>query len=99
MTMFILEFILSLPKRSALAAIRFYQKTFSPDHGWTRFLFPYGCCKFRPTCSQYTYQAVDEFGIIRGLWMGSLRILRCNPWSRGGHDPVPERKTGIKKWF
>ncbi len=92
MTSLPLDLVLGLPKRAVLAAIRLYQRTFSPDHGWCRIFFPYGCCKFRPTCSEYTHQAVDEFGIIRGLWMGSWRILRCNPWSKGGYDPVIKKR-------
>jgi len=88
----ILSRALSIPKKAVLAAIRFYQKTFSPDHGWCRVFFPFGCCKFHPTCSQYAHQAVEEFGVIRGLLLGFWRLMRCHPWSRGGHDPVPKRK-------
>jgi len=87
-----LGFILDIPRRFVTAAIRLYQRTFSPDHGWCRVFFPFGCCKYHPTCSQYTHRAVEEFGIIRGLGMGLWRVLRCNPWSKGGYDPVPHRK-------
>lgn len=80
------------PKKAALLAIKAYQRTFSPDHGLTRFLFPWGCCRFRPTCSQYTYQAIERYGLLKGLWLGQKRILRCHPWSKGGWDPVPEDK-------
>ncbi|OGK40547.1 membrane protein insertion efficiency factor YidD [Candidatus Roizmanbacteria bacterium RIFCSPHIGHO2_12_FULL_44_10] len=45
-------------------------------------------CRFRPTCSQYTYQAVEKYGVIKGLYLGMRRILRCHPWSRGGYDPA-----------
>jgi len=45
-------------------------------------------CRFIPTCSQYTYQAVEKFGVIKGLWMGIKRISRCHPWSRGGVDLI-----------
>jgi len=89
----VLGFITAIPKRTLMAAIRFYQRTFSPDHGWTKFLYPYGCCRFRPTCSEYTHQAIDELGMIRGLLLGSWRILRCHPWSAGGEDPVPPRRS------
>jgi uncharacterized protein len=48
-------------------------------------------CKYEPTCSHYAEQAVRRHGPIRGLAMAGWRLLRCNPWSRGGYDPVPER--------
>lgn len=75
-----------------LLAIRAYQLTLSLDHGPLRVFFPMGMCRYRPSCSMYTYKAVDEYGIIRGLVMGGWRILRCNPWSKGGIDEVPIRK-------
>ncbi len=46
-------------------------------------------CRFQPTCSQYTYQAVEKYGSLKGLYLGFLRIVRCHPWSKGGYDPVP----------
>lgn len=48
-------------------------------------------CKYEPTCSHYAEQAVRRHGPVRGLGMAGWRLLRCNPWSRGGYDPVPER--------
>lgn len=68
--------------------IRVYQKTLSPDHGWLKVWFPYGACKFRPTCSQYGIEALGEFGVMKGGWMTVKRIFRCHPWSKGGWDPV-----------
>ncbi|MBS1723654.1 MAG: membrane protein insertion efficiency factor YidD [Armatimonadetes bacterium] len=46
-------------------------------------------CRFTPSCSQYTLEAVEKYGLFKGSWMGFLRILRCNPFHPGGHDPVP----------
>ncbi|HSK70685.1 MAG TPA: membrane protein insertion efficiency factor YidD [Pyrinomonadaceae bacterium] len=45
-------------------------------------------CRFEPTCSVYAMQAVEKYGAIRGTWMGIKRILRCQPFCKGGHDPV-----------
>ena len=46
-------------------------------------------CKFYPTCSEYTKQAIEKYGAVKGLLLGIKRILRCNPFSKGGYDPVP----------
>ncbi|MCX6745091.1 MAG: membrane protein insertion efficiency factor YidD [Candidatus Parcubacteria bacterium] len=70
-------------------AISFYQKFFSLDHGPLAKFFPFLGCRFYPTCSEYTYQAVEKYGVIKGLWLGLKRVLRCTPLSKGGHDPVP----------
>ena len=77
-----------LLKLSVLNMIRLYQKTLSFDHGWPRYLYPNGYCRFHPTCSEYGYQAIEKYGIIRGGIMTVGRILRCNPFSKGGIDPV-----------
>lgn len=71
-----------------LKIIRIYQKTLSFDHGVFRHLFPNGYCRFYPTCSEYAYQAVEKHGVIKGGLMALWRVLRCHPWSKGGHDPV-----------
>lgn len=71
--------------------ISLYQRTLSPDHGWNRAAHPYGYCRYYPTCSEYTRQAVVRFGTGRGLWFGLKRILRCHPWAAGGVDPLPEQ--------
>ena len=60
--------------------LRLYQTWISP------FLPP--SCRFTPTCSEYTKQAVEKYGALRGTWMGTKRILRCQPFCKGGHDPV-----------
>lgn len=68
-------------KKLALGAIRFYQKRISPA------LPP--SCRYTPTCSQYTYEAIELYGVVRGSWMGAKRIARCHPFHPGGYDPVP----------
>ncbi|MDP3954913.1 MAG: membrane protein insertion efficiency factor YidD [bacterium] len=73
----------------ALKSIRVYQKYLSFDTGLLRFLFvTEGTCRFEPRCSEYTYQAIQKYGILLGVWMGLKRILRCHPWSKGGLDPL-----------
>ncbi len=79
-------------KRFILFMIRYYQRTFSLDHGPMKFLYPNGFCPYHPSCSEYGYQAFDKRGVIVGFFLTSWRILRCNPWTKGGLDPVPERK-------
>jgi len=69
-----------------LKMIRFYQRTFSPDHGMFKSLHKYGYCKFHPTCSEYAYQAIKKYGLYKGGFKSIKRILRCHPWSSGGID-------------
>lgn len=71
-------------KRPLILLIRFYQKHISP-------LSP-PSCKYYPTCSNYAIQAIERFGPLKGLFLAIYRILRCNPFSKGGYDPVPEKK-------
>ncbi|MBN2135062.1 MAG: membrane protein insertion efficiency factor YidD [Acidobacteria bacterium] len=54
--------------------------------------FPPNACIFEPTCSRYTEEAINVHGVIKGSLMGVWRILRCNPWNRGGYDPVKPKK-------
>ena len=73
----------SLAVRIALFAIRCYKSYLSV-------LFA-GSCRFEPTCSQYAYEAIERFGILRGIWLGIKRLSRCHPFSgKFGFDPVPE---------
>jgi putative membrane protein insertion efficiency factor len=71
-----------------IAIIRLYQKTLSLDHGWFRSAYPAGYCKYSPTCSEYFIQSLEKKGLLIGFALGCWRILRCNPWSKGGNDPV-----------
>jgi len=80
--------IKEFPRKPALFLIKIYQKTLSPDHGIVKALFPYGYCKYKPTCSEYSYDAIQKYGLFRGTLLSFWRILRCNPCSRGGQDPV-----------
>jgi hypothetical protein len=68
-------------KNIAMALIRLYQNTLSR-------VLP-STCRFYPSCSQYTYQAIARYGSLRGGWMGVKRIARCHPFNPGGYDPVP----------
>jgi len=76
---------MNIIQRGAIKLIRFYQKYISSKTA--------PCCRFEPTCSNYTLQAIERFGFFKGTAMGMWRILRCNPLCRGGYDPVPEKKN------
>ncbi|MFA6475277.1 MAG: membrane protein insertion efficiency factor YidD [Patescibacteria group bacterium] len=83
-----IELVRLWPRHALLWVIRLYQKTISPDHGLLRGLTLMGC-RFKPSCSEYAYTAVERYGIIKGTYLGSKRILRCTPFTSGGYDPVP----------
>lgn len=78
-------------KKILLKIIKIYQKTLSYDHGIMGKLFPNTrFCKFTPTCSEYSYGAIEKYGIFKGLALSSKRVLKCNPWTKpGAYDPVP----------
>jgi putative membrane protein insertion efficiency factor len=71
-------------RRIALFPIRVYQRLFSPMLG--------ARCRYYPSCSEYAAQAIERFGILRGVVLAGWRLLRCNPWSRGGFDPVDAQR-------
>lgn len=71
-------------RRIAVLPIRAYQLLLSPMVGQR--------CKYYPSCSEYAAQAIQRYGILRGLVLAGWRLLRCNPWSRGGFDPVEEQR-------
>ena len=82
-------------KKLALSLIKFYQKYLSLDQGALRKFVLSGqdrpdfkICRFQPTCSEYTYQAIDKYGVIKGTIKGCYRVVRCNPFTKGGFDPV-----------
>lgn len=67
-------------KTLVLALIKFYKLFISPMLGKN--------CRFYPTCSEYTYQAIEKYGLLKGILLGIKRILRCNPFNPGGYDPL-----------
>ena len=84
-----MQFIISLPKNLVLLLLKFYQKILSPDHSFWGKDSGLRYCRHYPSCSHYAYEVVEKYGVIKGLWLGFFRVLRCNPWSKGGYDPVP----------
>ncbi|MBI1758109.1 MAG: membrane protein insertion efficiency factor YidD [Actinobacteria bacterium] len=68
--------------RAVIAPIGFYQRNISPMRLPT--------CRYAPTCSEYAVEALRLHGALRGGWLAIRRVLRCHPWHRGGHDPVPQ---------
>ena len=74
--------LLTLPRWIILGFIRLYQITFSRT-------LPPNTCRFYPSCSHYGYQAIYKYGAIKGSLMAAWRVLRCNPFNKGGYDPVP----------
>jgi putative membrane protein insertion efficiency factor len=74
--------LINIPQYLLLIIIRVYQKTISPA-------LPGNTCRFYPSCSHYGYQAIFKFGALKGLFLATRRIFRCNPFNPGGYDPVP----------
>lgn len=74
-----------------LGLVYFYKKCISP-------LTP-DVCIYTPSCSTYMVQAIKRFGAIRGIYLGTKRLLRCVPWKAGGFDPVPDNPRGDMKWL
>ena len=73
----------------ALLPVRIYQRWLSPAFG--------ARCRYYPSCSEYAAQAIQRFGILRGLVLAGRRLLRCNPWSHGGFDPVEDQRLFTPK--
>lgn len=78
-------------KRLVLAMIHGYQRWVSP--------LKKPCCRYIPTCSAYAVQAVERFGVVKGLFLALCRILRCNPFHPGGYDPVPEQGESLLQYL
>ncbi|MEJ1241502.1 membrane protein insertion efficiency factor YidD [Chryseolinea sp. T2] len=79
---------MQLIKKIFILPIRIYQWTLSPLLG--------ASCRHTPSCSHYTIQAIEEWGVVKGIWLGMKRIARCHPWGTHGYDPVP-RRDGARK--
>ena len=71
-------------KKISIFPIRMYQLLISPWLGQN--------CRYTPTCSHYTVEAIQEWGVIKGMWLGMKRISRCHPWGGHGYDPVPKKE-------
>jgi putative membrane protein insertion efficiency factor len=71
-------------KQLFILPVRFYKRFISP-------LLP-PSCRYHPTCSQYMIDAIQEWGVAKGVWLGLKRLASCHPWSPGGYDPVPKKK-------
>ncbi|MBQ3008582.1 MAG: membrane protein insertion efficiency factor YidD [Oscillospiraceae bacterium] len=76
-------------KKILIYPIRFYKKFISPHLGHH--------CRYWPTCSSYMIEAIETHGALKGLLLGTYRIIRCNPWSQGGYDPVPPKGMWTNK--
>ena len=74
-------------KKILIGLIRIYQKIPGPWHNM---------CRHIPTCSNYTIEAISEYGSIKGLYLGMKRVLKCNPWGTSGYDPVPKKEKKAK---
>jgi uncharacterized protein len=76
-------FLVLLPRNVCVVVLRLYRALISPLYG--------DVCRYYPSCSAYALQAIQQWGVIRGVAMGTLRIARCHPWAAGGVDDVPAR--------
>ena len=72
--------VIDLLRRASIGSIRVYRRYVSP-------MLP-ASCRYTPSCSLYTLQAIEKYGVLRGIPLGALRVFRCHPFARGGFDPV-----------
>lgn len=77
-------------KKILLFLIKTYQVTLSPR-------FSHGACRYTPTCSQYALEAIEMHGVSKGVFLAARRILKCNPFFKGGYDPVPPKKNNTEE--
>jgi len=80
--------VLLLPRNIALGILMSYRKVISPLHG--------NVCRYYPSCSLYALRAIQQSGAFWGIGLGAIRLVRCNPWARGGIDDPPAR---LKSWY
>lgn len=83
-----IEFLEKFISELIIDCIKTYQKTFSPDHGMFSSVFLNFRCRFYPSCSDYALDSIRQYGLLRGVVLFSFRILKCNPFNKGGYDPV-----------
>lgn len=81
-----LSLISLLPRNTCVLILRIYRAVISPLYG--------DVCRYYPSCSHYTLHAIQQYGVVRGVWLGVRRLARCHPWAAGGIDDVPSRTTG-----
>ncbi len=81
--------IKTIPAQAAILLVRLYQKLISPWLGQR--------CRFHPSCSNYCIDALNQHGMVHGLWLGLRRICKCHPFHPGGFDPVPDTSSNLQK--
>jgi len=79
------SFVMMLPRNFCVIVLRAYRAIISPLYG--------DVCRYYPSCSSYALQAIQHHGVIRGVWFGSVRLVRCHPWAAGGVDDIPQPST------
>jgi len=85
----VLKNIYNLPKYLLISLLDVYQLALSPDHSWLKARYPNGYCKYYPSCSEYSKQAIVRFGSFKGGWLSFKRLLRCHPWAEPKVDLIP----------
>lgn len=81
----LLSFVMLLPRNACVVILRAYRLLVSPLYG--------DVCRYYPSCSAYTLQAIQSHGVVKGIGLGAWRIARCHPWARGGVDDVPASRS------
>jgi hypothetical protein len=94
-----LEVVVKMLKNFLILLINIYQKLFSFDHAFWANPDRFRICIYQPSCSEYTKNAIKKFGAIKGLWMGLLRFISCNPTNHGGYDPLPDKPSLLRRLF